>query len=604
MRANNTSSEMQNDGSIGPALKRVFALLLKPQLRKYRPIMALAVTLTLVGKLLSVISPIFFGDAVNALADKADGMVMKSIILLLLAWSLSRFLAVAFPQIRDAMFAQVSQAAVRVTAVEAFAHASSLSLQFHLTRRAGSLNRVIERGSNAIDYLLRFLAFNIVPTLVELVLAALVLAVRYGIWFSVIAVLTVAAYAGFTVWVTEWRVKQRRAMNDADNEVRGRAVDSLTNFETVKAFATEDREAARFGEALGRFSEQLIKVMRSLSFLNAGQEFLMGAGIFAVVLMAGFMVHSGSLQVGDMTAVMLILLNIYRPLGILGFAWREIKQGAVDLENLDQLVSKNPDVADVDDAPELDLQDGSIVFEGISFTHEGRNGGLRNISFRVPAGAKVGIVGPSGAGKSTILKLLFRFYDPASGRILIDGQDIAKIRQKSLREGLGLVPQDVALFNDSLHFNITYARSEASQDEIDQALADAHLTDFVASLPDGLNTKVGERGLKLSGGEKQRVGIARAILKDPAILVLDEATSSLDSETEREVQEALNDAAQGRTSLAIAHRLSTIADADLILVIEAGALVEQGTHDELIAKGGLYARMWKRQAKREVSVDL
>ncbi len=603
MRADSAiNKEPKADGKIGPALRRVFGLLLEPDLRKYRPIMAIAVILTLIAKLFAVISPVFFGDAVNALASQADGVAVKSMILLLAAWSLSRFLAVAFPQIRDGLFAEVSQAAVRLTAVNTFAHASSLSLQFHLTRKAGSLNRVIERGSNAIDYLLRFLAFNIVPTLIELILAAVVLAVRYGIGFSVIAVLTVGGYAAFTLWVTEWRVRQRREMNKADNDLRGRALDSLTNFETVKAFATEERESERFGEAYSVFSRQMVKVMRSLSFLNSGQEFLMGLGLFSVVLMAGMMVRAGSLQVGDMTAVMLILLNIYRPLGILGFAWREIKQGAVDLENLDQLVSRNPDVADEDGAVELKIREGEVCFQNISFIHEGRNDGLCNISFTVPAGSKIGIVGPSGAGKSTILKLLFRFYDPDSGRILIDGEDICKVQQKSLRQGLALVPQEVALFNDSLRFNVTYARPDASEQQIAKALADAHLTDFVASLPDGLDTRVGERGLKLSGGEKQRVGIARAILKNPAILVLDEATSSLDSETESEVQLALNDATRGRTSLVIAHRLSTISDADMILVIEAGKLVEQGRHEELIARGGLYSRMWQRQSKQEFMV--
>jgi len=589
----------ETNGNLGPALRRVFQVLIRPELAKYRPIMVMAILLTLLAKVFSVISPVFFGNAVNQLSDKSTQLATVSLVLMLLAWALARFLAIGFPLLRDVFFAQVSRAAVRLTAVETFSHASSLSLQFHLTRRAGSLNRVIERGADAIDYLLRFLAFNIVPTVIELVLAAVVLGARYGLWFSVIAVLTVACYTGFTLWVTEWRVKLRREMNEADNEVRARAIDSLTNFETVKAFGTEEREAKRFGDALGVYNVHFVKIMRSLSVLNAGQEFIMGTGVFTVALLAAFMARSGSLQVGDMTAVVLILLNIYRPLGILGFAWREIKQGAVDLENLDQLISQNPEVADIPDAPDLKITAAEVRFEDVDFVHEGRNDGLSHISFTVPAGGKVGVVGPSGAGKSTVLKLLFRFYDPAKGRILIDGQDISHVRQKSLREKLGLVPQDVALFNDTLLFNITYARPEASEAQITAALSDAHLTQFIANLPEGLQTKVGERGLKLSGGEKQRVGIARAILKNPAILVLDEATSSLDSETEREVQSALDDAARGRTTLTIAHRLSTIHDADIILVIEAGKLVEQGTHDELITKNGLYARLWQQQAKRD-----
>ena len=600
---NQNSEDNQSEGGIGFALRRVISLLLKPELAKYRPLMVLAILLTLVAKVFSVMSPVFFGDAVNALAGDGDELVIKSLVFMLLAWSISRFLAVAFPQLRDAFFVVISLAAVRITAVEAFSHASSLSLQFHLTRKAGSLNRIIERGSNAIEFLMRFLAFNIVPTLIELIMAATVLAIRYGVWFSVVAVATVGSYTAFTLWVTELRVRQRRKMNKADNEVRGLSVDSLTNFETVKAFATEQREANRFGAALGIHNKYYTKVMRSLNLLNAGQEFLMGVGVFTIALLAAFMVRDGGLQVGDMTAVVLILLNIYRPLGILGFAWREIKQGAVDLENLDQLVAKSPDIADLPDAPNLKLKQGEIVFEGISFTHQGRSEGIKNISFTVPAGAKVGIVGSSGAGKSTILKLLFRFYDPETGRILIDGQDISTVKQDSLRQSLGLVPQDVALFNDSLRFNITYARPKATEEEIMKALEKAHLTEFITSLPDGLDTKVGERGLKLSGGEKQRVGIARAILKDPRILILDEATSSLDSSTEREVQSALKDAAKGRTSLEIAHRLSTIQDADLILVVEDGIIIEQGTHEQLIAINGLYANMWQHQSERK-SLDI
>lgn len=599
MRSMKDNDQIEQDGGIGLALRRVFSLLLQPELRQYRPLMVLAIALTLVAKILSVFSPIFFGDAVNALTVNAQDLAIKSLIFMLLAWSLARFMAVALPQLRDAFFVQISQAAVRLTAVQGFAHAGSLSLQFHLTRRAGSINRVIERGSNAIEFLMRFLAFNIVPTLIELVLAAVVLAFRYGVWFSVIAVSTVALYTVFTLMVTEIRVAQRRVMNQADNEVRGMAVDSLSNFETVKTFATEQREATRFGAALGEFHRHYIKVMRSLYSLNAGQEFIMAGGVFSIALLAAFSVREGGLQIGDMTAVVMILLNIYRPLGILGFAWREIKQGAVDLENLDQLVSQNPEIADISEAQHLQLKAGEVRFEQVSFAHEGRKSGLQNISFTVPAGSKVGVVGPSGAGKSTIIKLLFRFYDPAQGKILIDGQDISVVQQQSLRQCLGLVPQDVALFNDTLHFNITYARPGASTEEIAKALQDAHLSEFVASLPDGLQTKVGERGLKLSGGEKQRVGIARAILKNPAILVLDEATSSLDSATEHEVQLALNTASKGRTSLAIAHRLSSIQDADLILVIEAGKLAEQGTHEQLIKQGGLYANMWRYQAEHK-----
>jgi len=374
-------------------------------------------------------------------------------------------------------------------------------------------------------------------------------------------------------------------------------VDSLGNFETVKAFAAEAREVNKFSQNLGRYNQKYVAVVRSLSFLNAGQELVMTTGLFAVALVAGLGALGGKLAIGDMAAVVLILMNIFRPLNILGFAWREIKQGAVDLEKLDGLMAMQPDIADAPGAPDLVLKGGGVTFEHVAFTHEGRNDGLKDVSFTVKPGSRIGIAGPSGAGKSTILRLLFRFYDPHAGRVLVDGQDVRDITQQSLRDALALVPQDVALFNESLRANIAYAKPDASDDEIMKVAMRAHLGDFIRALPMGLDTRVGERGLKLSGGEKQRVGIARAIMKDPAILVLDEATSSLDSETEREVQDALNEAAQGRTTITIAHRLSTIADADLIVVIDQGRIAQSGTHDQLLALPGLYARMWQRQAE-------
>ncbi|PHS24008.1 MAG: metal ABC transporter permease [Robiginitomaculum sp.] len=585
------------DGRIGSALVRVFHLLARQALKRQRPLMALAILVTLVGKVFAVASPVFFGDAVNVVAKGAAITSTGTLLALLAYWAISRFLASALPQIRTMFFAPVSQEAQRLVAVEAFEHASYLSLQFHLTRRAGALNRMIERGAAAIDFLLRFLVFNIVPTLIELALAATLLAVRYGIAFALIAVLTVAVYAGFTLWITEWRVRQRREMNETDSELRASVVDSLGNFETVKAFAAEAREVNKFSQNLGRYNQKYVAVVRSLSFLNAGQELVMTAGIFVVALVAGLGALGGKLSIGDMAAVVLILMNIFRPLNILGFAWREIKQGAVDLEKLDGLMAMQPEVADAPGAPGLVLKGGGVTFDHVAFIHEGRNDGLKDVSFTVKAGSRIGIAGPSGAGKSTILRLLFRFYDPHAGRIVVDGQDVRDITQQSLRDALALVPQDVALFNESLRANIAYAKPEASDEEIMAVAERAHLGDFIRALPMGLDTRVGERGLKLSGGEKQRVGIARAIMKDPAILVLDEATSSLDSETEREVQDALNDAAEGRTTITIAHRLSTIADADQIVVIDQGRMVENGTHDQLLALQGLYARMWQRQVE-------
>jgi ATP-binding cassette, subfamily B, heavy metal transporter len=583
------------DGGIGPALVRVFHLLARIELKKQRPLMALAIFVTLIAKVFAVASPVFFGDAVNLVASGAASGSGWALALLLLYWALSRFAASALPQLRTMFFAPVSQEAQRIAAVEAFAHASNLSLQFHLTRRAGALNRVIERGAAAVDFLLRFLIFNIIPTLIELALAAALLAVRYGIAFALIAVATVVIYAVFTLWVTEWRVKQRREVNEADSELRASVVDSLGNFETVKAFAAEAREVKKYSTNLGIFNHKYVAVIRSLAVLNSGQELVMTAGLFAVAMVAGIGALGGKLAIGDMAAVVLILMNIFRPLNILGFAWREIKQGAVDLEKLEGLMKMQPEVADVPDAPALKLHGGEVRFEQVAFVHEGRNDGLRDVSFVVKPGTRIGIAGPSGAGKSTILRLLFRFYDPVAGRVLIDGQDIRAITQQSLRDALALVPQDVALFNDTLRSNIAYAKPDASDDEIMDVAKHAHLDAFIRALPLGLDTRVGERGLKLSGGEKQRVGIARAMMKNPAILVLDEATSSLDSETEGEVQDALNDAAKGRTTITIAHRLSTIADADLIIVVDEGHIVQSGTHDDLLAQGGLYARMWQRQ---------
>ncbi len=582
----------------GETLGRMTTVLMRPDLAHWRPRMAAAALVTLFAKGLAVAAPVFMGEGINRVVEgeSATGAA-GSFALSFVLFALARFLSNGLPQARDAFFTRVTQDANRVIAVEAFAHAQLQSLQFHLTRRAGAINRIIERGAGAMEFLLRFLAFNIGPTAIELALAAAVMAALYSWTLAAAAIATVVAYTIFTVIITEWRNKQRRALNEADTELRAITLDTLTNFETVKAFAAETREAGRYDRAMQAYNDRFVVQAQSLALLNAVQEFIMTAGLLGAALLASFAVRDGALKPGDITAVILMLTNIYRPLNILGFAWREIKQGAVDIEKLFDLLDLKPEIEDISGAPALAAGTGSIRFENVSFTHEGRAGGLDRVDFEIPGGSFVGIVGPSGAGKSTILKLLFRFYDPSNGRILIDGVDIRTVTQASLRASLGLVPQEVVLFNDTLRFNLSYARPEATDEEILAAARRAQLGPFIAGLPKGLETKVGERGLKLSGGEKQRVGVARAILLNPAILVLDEATSSLDSETEKEVQTALAEASRGRTTIAVAHRLSTIAGADVIFVLDNGHIVESGRHDALLTKDGLYASLWRRQTQ-------
>ncbi len=600
----NASEPAAEPKSFWTTLGRMSKILWRPALAKWRPRMAAAVALTLASKALAVAAPVWMGDGINRVVDgEGVSAAAPSFAIFFLLFAAARFLSNGLPQARDAFFTRVTQDANRVIAVEAFAHAQAQSLQFHLTRRAGALNRIIERGAGAMEFLLRFLAFNIGPTVIELALAAAVMAALYSVSLALAAVATVIVYAVFTVLITEWRNKQRRAMNEADTELRAITMDTLTNFETVKAFAAEEREAARYDGAMQAYNDRFVRQAQSLALLNAGQEFIMTAGLLAAALLASFSVRDGGLKAGDITAVILMLTNIYRPLNILGFAWREIKQGAVDIEKLFDLLDLAPEIKDRASAGNLKPSRGEIRFEHVSFVHEGRQAGLDDVDFDIPGGAFVGIVGPSGAGKSTILKLLFRFYDPSAGRILLDGVDIRDVTQKSLRGALGLVPQEVVLFNDTLRFNLAYANPDAGDDAVMAAARRAQLGAFIAGLPKGLDTRVGERGLKLSGGEKQRVGVARAILLDPAILVLDEATSSLDSETEKDVQAALAEASRGRTTIAVAHRLSTIARADKILVLDKGRIAETGSHDGLLAKSGLYAALWRRQTSNQTAAE-
>jgi ATP-binding cassette subfamily B protein len=568
----------------------------------YRLRLGAAFVLTLVGKVLAVVSPLVLAEGINRLASGDSAGALPAFIGLAGFWAALRFASVAGPQIRDAIFQPISEQAQRRAGTRVFSHVHSLSVRFHQSKRTGGVYRTIERGVRAIDFLLRFLAFNIAPTIIELFLAAAVLGFKYGWTFSLIAGLTVFIYAWMTFGVTEWRLKHRREMNEADTEAAGRAVDSLLNFETVKSFAAEARESERYDRALASYAGAAVRAYTSLVVLNVVQSIIMTVGLVAMVIAAGVLVARGGMGPGDITAVILIMTNLYAPLNILGFAYREIKQTSIDMEKMFALLDEAPDVADAPDATLLKPARGEVVFDSVSFAHEGRDAGLDAISFTAPAGGTTAIVGPSGAGKSTILKLLFRFYDPLSGRVLIDGQDLRAVTQGSLRSALGLVPQDVVLFNDTIRYNIGYGKPDATQRDLEEAARRAQLLHFIESLPQGWETRVGERGLKLSGGEKQRVGIARVVLKDPAILILDEATSSLDSATEADVQQALEEASRGRTTLVVAHRLSTIAGADQIIVLDQGRVVERGSHAALIARDGLYASLWKRQAEEPETI--
>ncbi|MFN3835786.1 MAG: ABCB family ABC transporter ATP-binding protein/permease [Glycocaulis sp.] len=596
----NTPDGQLPEGRLGEAIVRVTGILISPEMARWRFRMVVAFLLTLVAKMFAVAAPVLFGQGINGLTDSINTgttLVFWAFGGAFVANAIARFASTSAPQLRDMMFARVSQDAQRIVALKGFLHVQSLSLRYHQTRRAGAVNRIIDRGANAVDFLLRYLVFNIVPAVVELILAATVAALLYGWMFSVIIVVAVLAYALATWFITEWRVKLRRQMNEADSEVNARAVDILANFETVKAFAAERREAERFDEARGRYAVAATKADQSLQMLNIVQAAIMNGGLLAVMLMGALLALEGRLQVGDVAALTLMLMSVYQPLNILGFAYRQIRQAAIDLERLFETLKLVPDVQDRPGAAELKVVDGTMVFENVTFAHEGRSRSVENLSFEVPGGSFVGIVGPSGSGKSTTLRLILRFFDPDRGRVLIDGQDIAHVTQESLRNAMGLVPQDVVLFNDTLRQNLLYGRPDATEEMLWDAIDRAHLRAFVGDLKEGLETRVGERGLKLSGGEKQRVGVARAILKNPPILILDEATSALDSETESEVQAALDEVMRGRTVISVAHRLSTISGADRIYVLNHGAIAEWGNHEELIVKGGQYAAMWERQIK-------
>ena len=562
-----------------------------------------AVVLLVLAKVATVYIPIVYSHAVDALSPRSHPLTIP--LGLILAYAVLRVASAGFAELRDAVFAAVAQRTVRKVALQTFQHLHRLSLRFHMDRMTGGLSRSIERGTAGVENVLRLAVFNIVPTLLEVVLVVGILWRLFDWRFAGVTLVTVALYIGFRFGFTNWRVRFRRAMNDTDNDAQNKAIDSLLNFETVKYFGNEAHEARRFDEARARYERAAVKSQVTLNMLNLGQALIIAAGLGGVMLMAADGVQSGAMTVGQFVLVNTYLMQLYQPLNFLGFVYREIKQGLVDMEQMFRLLAVGQEVADRPGAVVLTPkhgpgsgQPGTVAFRDVHFGYNPNREILRGVSFSAAAGAKLAIVGPTGAGKSTVSRLLFRFYDVTEGGVEIDGIDVRDMTQASLRAAIGVVPQDTVLFNDTIGYNIAYGRPGASQAEVEHAARLAQVHDFVMRLPEGYNTRVGERGLKLSGGEKQRVAIARTILKNPRILVLDEATSALDTRTEREIETALRAVSAHRTTLVIAHRLSTVTDADEILVLNEGRVAERGTHGSLLAAGGLYARMWALQIEQ------
>jgi len=554
------------------------------------------------SQIIAVVTPIFFSQAVDALAPEeptAATYLGLGAVGLVLAYGFTRVLSVGLQQLRDVIFTKVGQGALRALALETFTHIHRLSMRYHITRKTGGLSRIIERGVKGVEFLLRFLLFSVGPLIVQLLMIAGVLFFNFGVWYTIVVEITIAIYVWFTFTVTEWRVKIRKEMNDQDTDANQKAIDSLLNFETVKYFGAEKWEADRYNGAMHNYMLAAIKTNYSLAFLNFGQTVIITAGLVGVMVMAAFGVENGTLTVGDFVLVNAYMIQITMPLNFLGTVYREIRQALIDMGGMFELLSQPAEVVDKPAANVLKVQGGEVVLDDVYFGYDKERGILKGVSLTVKPGQTVAIVGSSGSGKSTIGRLLFRFYDVVGGAMRIDGQDLRDVTQESLHAQVGVVPQDTVLFNDTVHYNIAYGRPTASEDEIIAAAKAAKIHDFIVSLPDGYETTVGERGLKLSGGEKQRVGIARTLLKNPPILLLDEATSALDTQTEMEIQAELKAMAQGRTVITIAHRLSTIADADLIVVLEDGKIVEQGTHDGLLASDGRYAHLWNRQVEED-----
>jgi ATP-binding cassette subfamily B protein len=558
----------------------------------------IALVCLVLAKLVNMLAPLLVGTAVDALSGQASDLVLGGVALTL-AYGFARLMNVGFQQLRDGVFARVGQRALRSLALETFTHIHRLSMRYHITRKTGGLSRIIERGVKGVDFLLRFMLFSVGPLILELMLVSLVLLWLLDIRYMAVVLVTIAIYVWFTFKVTEWRVRLRREMNKQDTDANQKAIDSLLNFETVKYFGAEAREAARYDRSMEAYEGAAIKTATSLAMLNFGQSLIITSGLVAVMVMAAFGVQSGTITVGDFVMVNAYMIQITMPLNFLGTVYREIRQALVDMGEMFDLLEQPQEVSDKPGAADVKVSKGAVQFDAVKFGYDPSRPILKGVSLHVQSGENVALVGPSGSGKSTIGRLLFRFYDVTDGAVRIDGQDVRDVTQTSLHDAIGVVPQDTVLFNDTIRYNIAYGRANATEDDIIDAARAAQIHDFILSLPEGYDTMVGERGLKLSGGEKQRVGIARTLLKNPPILILDEATSALDSETEASIQGALKLAGEGRTVITIAHRLSTIADADRIVVLENGHVVEEGTHDSLLASHGRYATLWNRQMQEE-----
>jgi ATP-binding cassette subfamily B protein len=597
-------------GSLFKTLARLWPYIWPSDRRDLQMRVVWATLLLVAAKLATVAVPFTFKWAVDALTGQgsapvaADSWLAWAIavpILMTLAYGGMRILMAAFTQLRDGIFAKVAMHAVRRLALLTFKHMHDLSLRFHLERKTGGLTRVLERGRNGIETIVRMVILQLAPTIVEVALIVAVLLYQFDWRYVAVILITVTLYMWFTYIATEWRIGIRRRMNDSDTDANTKAIDSLLNYETVKYFVAEGRETRRYDRSMERYETASVKSYTSLALLNAGQAVIFTCGLAATMVLCAYGIQAGTNTVGDFVMINAMMIQLYQPLNFMGMVYREIKQATVDIETMFAILGRDPEIRDKPEAQPLHVAAGAIRFENVAFAYEPQRPILKGISFGVPAGKTVAIVGPSGAGKSTISRLLFRFYDVTGGRILVDGQDVRDVTQQSLRVAMGVVPQDTVLFNDTIRYNIRYGRWEATDEEVEEAARLAQIDDFIRMSPHGYETEVGERGLKLSGGEKQRVAIARTILKGPPILVLDEATSALDSHTEKEIQDALDRVSKNRTTLVIAHRLSTIVAADEIIVLDQGTIVERGTHQQLLARGGLYASMWNRQREAEAA---